>query len=123
MVLTLYKKYRQIASVQYVSIEFSAFFDQILEMGVHFGRPSGNVDRGYAGRPRQNLQHLIDRLFGHDFCSLGACIHMAMMTGLIAKLSDIDLQGGQRGSFQGSNAMLDQDFRKGGSHGQRRRLG
>ena len=65
--------------------------DEIFEIGNHFRRAAGQIDRGDI-RLRQPIDHAIDRLARHDFLALRPGVHVAMDAGEIAKLADVDLQ-------------------------------
>ena len=84
--------------------------DQILEVGNHFRRAAGQIDRRDVGF-REPVDHPIDRFAGHDFFTLRSGVHMAMNADEVAELADIDLQD-LRSSVAQGKGVLDQFARE-----------
>ena len=74
-------------------------FDEILEVGNHFWRAAGQIDRRDVGF-REPIDHPIDRLSRHEFLSLRSSIHMAVNTSEVTEFADINLQDLRLGMTQ-----------------------
>jgi hypothetical protein len=90
--LSLFKQDGQVTPVDDLFFHPFGVLYQISKMGIEFGGPSREVDGVDSRRTAQQLQDPVGRFSLHDFFSEGAGLHMTMVTGLIAKLSHIDLE-------------------------------
>lgn len=59
--------------------------------GIQFGRAAGNIDNPRLLATGKKREDPVRGLAGHALGSLGPGVHMAMLAGLIADLSYIDL--------------------------------
>ncbi len=107
-----FEQNRQVAPVDDVSRRGERFqaLDQILEVGNHFRRAAGQIDRWDVGF-REPVDYPIDRFAGHDFLALRPSVHMAVNAGEIAEFADIDLQD-LRSSVTQGKGVLDQFARE-----------
>ena len=87
-----FEQNRQVTPIDDVSWWSERFqaFDEILEVGNHFRRAAGQIDRWDVGF-REPVNYPIDRFAGHDFLALWSSVHVAMNAGEIAEFADIDL--------------------------------
>lgn len=70
---------------------FAKPFDEVTKIGNHLGRALGKVNRMniHASRP---IDDAVDRIAGHDFLPLRACVYMTMDAGHIAELAEVELE-------------------------------
>ena len=70
----------------------AALFDNAPEMGVEFGRASGDIDRCDGAAAIENGQKAIDGGGGHALRALRPGLDVTVVAGLIADFSNVDLQ-------------------------------
>jgi hypothetical protein len=64
-------------------------------MRIHLRRAAGEVKCAHLRLRAQKGQYLGDGFLFHQFGTLGSGVDMAMHAALIAKIAQVDLQGGQ----------------------------
>src|SRR5215470_11265513 len=99
------EQHREIASHHHMASEALRFSDQIFEVRIQFRSAAGYVDRFDAGNSERS-EDLIYSLARHLFGTIGSGVDMAMLTGLIALLPDVDLKNGQARGPQFIYTML-----------------
>src|SRR6266576_1513654 len=65
--------------------------DEITEIWNHLRRAAGKIDGRNLSFP-QPIDNTVDRLAPHDFLALWPGIHVAVHTGQVAKIPDVDLK-------------------------------
>jgi hypothetical protein len=110
--LALHKKHRKIASVDDLSIPYSALFHEIFKIRIHFWGPTRNIHRRNLWSPIENIQDLIHGSFCHTFGAVGAGIHMTVVTGLITDFPHIDLKGGNGFGHEWALTIIGQNVLK-----------
>ena len=99
----------QIAAVQDLFTGLPGPYYQFLKMGIHLRGPPSDVNRFYTGTVIYDFKAAIYGFLPlHHLGAQGRGFYVAMMTGLIAFLPHINLQGGdpqgfKRGGLQGLN--------------------
>lgn len=84
----------EIAAIHHLHTRGPCGFHQVTKTGIHFRRATGDIEQ--RKRPfLQHLQHQIDGCPIHQLSALGAGIHMTVGAGLMAKVTQIYLQGTQ----------------------------
>ena len=66
-------------------------FDDMAEVGDHFRRAAGEIERGNVGRG-EPVDDAIHGFARDDFLALRASVHMAVHAGQVAELADVHLQ-------------------------------
>ena len=88
--------HREIVAHHYVLSHRGGFLDKVFEVRVELRRPARNVDVGYRRLLGQHLQARVDRETRHLLGTFWRRVNMAVVTCLVAKLGDIDLQRVER---------------------------
>lgn len=84
--------------------------DEVNEIGNHFRRAAGEIDDGQSRVPLPG-ENAIHGLAGHEFLARRSGIHVAMYTGEIAALADIELEDARREAVQ-RETVRGEDFGK-----------
>src|SRR5690606_6578249 len=81
---------REIAAVHDVPSQAASLWSEPAEVWIHFWGAAGDIDHRY-GILAQDGQALLHGLLRHDLRAIGTGIHVAVLAGLVAHLSDVDL--------------------------------
>src|SRR6516225_7713553 len=73
---------------------------------IQLGGAAGDIDSRDGRASRKQFENALGDFASHDLRPLWPCLHVTVVTGLVAKLADVDLQGCGLLSDQSSTSVV-----------------
>ena len=100
------EEHGQVAAVDHVPAERPRLAHQLLEVRVQLWRATCEVDDRHVGARGEELEHTAGHGLAHDLGPRRACLHVAVVAGLVAALADVHLERRDLAAAQRRQPMM-----------------